>query len=635
MAHKPKHYRQQKRNQPPRKPGKTARIATLEETKKKQRELAVKIFTVLYLLVLFFSYVKIYQYIFDDKLDLGGDNANYYILGKALSGGDGYKSISMYNAPPHNHFPPGYPAIVAFVMKFFSDEITTIKTANGVMFFFTLITLFFVFRKLTRNIHLSFVLCVITMLNSIMLKHSTIMMSEIPFMLFTSLNILLFINLDFTLHPLKNKYFYPFLLTLSFVYYIRSIGIALLGGILLYLLIKKNWKYLIATLSGFILLALPWFIRGKMIGGGSYMSQLFMKNPYRPEMGNMEVFDWFTRIGKNLVRYITREIPSGTFPFITVDYDAGITVIQWVTGIIILLIAAYGLYKLPKQRILILWYLLGTLGIVLLWPDVWFGPRYIIPVIPFILLLTIYGLYGGIMFILENKYHVNNRFVTGILIPWCFLLSVPLFVPEVKNLHAFAEGVYSDAYRNFFEIAKWSRYNTPADAVFCCRKPALFYAYAQRPMALYRYTTDQEELVDDLKEKNVRYVVLEQLGYASTGRYLVPAIQRYPLKFKIIQHLQDPDTYLLEFNYNLDYLGEWKDGKKNGHGKFTWEDGRVYEGAWKDDTMTGWGVFTWPDGSRYEGQWMNNLRHGTGTFYTADGRKVETEWRYDKPAVQR
>jgi len=631
MAHKPKYYRQRQKNQPLPKPGKTARKATIEETRQKQRELAVKIFTVVYLLILFFSYVKTYQYIFDEKLDLGGDNANYFILGKALAEGHGYKSISMYNAPPHNHFPPGYPAIIAFVMKFFSDEITTIKTANGIMFFFTLIILFFVFRKLTQNIHLSFVLCIITLLNSIMLKHSTIMMSEIPYMLFTSLNILLFINLDFTIHPLKNRYFYPFLLTLSFVYYIRSLGIALLGGILLYLLIKKNWKYLIATISGFALLALPWFIRGKIIGGGSYMSQLFMKNPYRPEMGNMEMFDWFTRFGKNLMRYITREIPSGTFPFIHVDYDADITVMQWIIGIIILLIAAYGLYKLPKQRILILWYLLGTFGIVLLWPDVWFGPRYIIPVIPFILLLTVYGIYGGVLMVAERKYKLNNRLISNILIPWLFLFSIPLFLPGVKELHAFAEGVYSNTYRNFFEIAKWSRYNTPADAIFCCRKPALFYAYAQRPMTLYKYTTDKEELIDDLKEKNVRFVVLEQLGYASTGRYLVPAIQRYPLKFNIIQHLQDPDTYLLEFNYELDYIGEWKDEKKNGHGKFTWEDGRIYEGDWKDDMMTGYGTFTWPDGSRYEGQWFDNLRHGKGTFYSADGRKMETEWRFDKP----
>ncbi|KPK85452.1 MAG: hypothetical protein AMS27_07305 [Bacteroides sp. SM23_62_1] len=108
-------------------------------------------------------------------------------------------------------------------------------------------------------------------------------------------------------------------------------------------------------------------------------------------------------------------------------------------------------------------------------------------------------------------------------------------------------------------------------------------------------------------------------------------MQRYPLKFNIIQHLQDPDTYLLEFNYELDYIGEWKDEKKNGHGKFTWEDGRIYEGDWKDDMMTGYGTFTWPDGSRYEGQWFDNLRHGKGTFYSADGRKMETEWRFDKP----
>jgi hypothetical protein len=150
-------------------------------------------------------------------------------------------------------------------------------------------------------------------------------------------------------------------------------------------------------------------------------------------------------------------------------------------------------------------------------------------------------------------------------------------------------------------------------------------------MTYYKYTADAEELIEGLHQQNVRYVVLEQLGYASTGRYLVPAIQKYPLKFEVVYHVKDPDTYLLECKYDLDYSGEWKDGKKNGRGTFTWPDGRKYEGEWKDNAMTGRGVLTLPDGSRYEGQWLNNMRHGKGTFYFPDGRKIETEWRADRP----
>jgi len=30
------------------------------------------------------------------------------------------------------------------------------------------------------------------------------------------------------------------------------------------------------------------------------------------------------------------------------------------------------------------------------------------------------------------------------------------------------------------------------------------------------------------------------------------------------------------------YMGEWKDGKKHGQGKFTYTDGGWYDGSWKE-----------------------------------------------------
>jgi hypothetical protein len=51
-----------------------------------------------------------------------------------------------------------------------------------------------------------------------------------------------------------------------------------------------------------------------------------------------------------------------------------------------------------------------------------------------------------------------------------------------------------------------------------------------------------------LIDANVDYVVLEQLGYSSTARYLYPAIQKHPECFTPVMHLENPDTYLLQFD---------------------------------------------------------------------------------------
>ncbi|KAG0623167.1 hypothetical protein M758_3G153200 [Ceratodon purpureus] len=65
------------------------------------------------------------------------------------------------------------------------------------------------------------------------------------------------------------------------------------------------------------------------------------------------------------------------------------------------------------------------------------------------------------------------------------------------------------------------------------------------------------------------------------------------------------------------YEGEWKFGKKNGHGTFWIKSGkyyiRKYRGSWKDNQYGGTGCFYGFGGERYNGQWEKGKRHGLGT----------------------
>jgi len=70
--------------------------------------------TLLALLTITILFGSTYTYIFDKKLDLNGDNANYYMLGKALASGEGYVNTNSIQKTPNNHFPPGYPALSSY-----------------------------------------------------------------------------------------------------------------------------------------------------------------------------------------------------------------------------------------------------------------------------------------------------------------------------------------------------------------------------------------------------------------------------------------------------------------------------------------------------------------------------------------
>ena len=66
---------------------------------------------------------------------------------------------------------------------------------------------------------------------------------------------------------------------------------------------------------------------------------------------------------------------------------------------------------------------------------------------------------------------------------------------------------------------------------------------------------------------------------------------------------------------NGEYIGEFKNGKRDGKGKITLYDGEVYEGNWKDDMKHGAGVLTTADGKKYEGEWLEDKYIEDSKYY--------------------
>lgn len=69
-------------------------------------------------------------------------------------------------------------------------------------------------------------------------------------------------------------------------------------------------------------------------------------------------------------------------------------------------------------------------------------------------------------------------------------------------------------------------------------------------------------------------------------------------------------------------------GKKNGHGKFTWADGNIYNGEFRNNVIEGYGEYYWNNSTKtpgeskhtntkggkrvYRGKWKNGMMHGEG-----------------------
>ena len=78
------------------------------------------------------------------------------------------------------------------------------------------------------------------------------------------------------------------------------------------------------------------------------------------------------------------------------------------------------------------------------------------------------------------------------------------------------------------------------------------------------------------------------------------------------------------------YVGEWKDGKKNGQGTYIHPVGDKYVGTFKYDKKNGQGTYTFANGDKYVGGWKDDKRNGQGTFTFAHGEKHEGGWKDDE-----
>ena len=79
------------------------------------------------------------------------------------------------------------------------------------------------------------------------------------------------------------------------------------------------------------------------------------------------------------------------------------------------------------------------------------------------------------------------------------------------------------------------------------------------------------------------------------------------------------------------YEGEYKNGIREGRGKFTYADGSVLEGNFVNGQLVGKGTGTVGNGDSYEGNFINYRRHGYGKYRMANGSSFEGWFVIDNP----
>lgn len=494
------------------------------------------------------AWLMLVLYTFNSKPDLNGDNFCYYIYATSLAEGHGYCDLSSPGSPVTSNFPPGYPLLMTPV-RVITDSVIAQKWLNEVFVLVSILLLYFALLAMELPKDISFVAAVSGLFCPRLLHFSTMMMSESSFLMMSMIVFFALVQLskkeDRWWRELCSPWFYVMLAALVFTYHIRTQGIALVGAVLFVFLVRRRWASLGGTVVGFVAGCLPWMIRNRMLGlsGNRYIDSIMVANPWRPEMGQIGFGEVVSRFFDTLRMLIFNAFPSTIVPFANLNCDEPTyTWYIYLLGTLMLAILLLGAWRLGRQRWFAIGYIAATLGVISIFstPS---GNRYITSVLPFLTAFLMIGLWYGGSLLLQRKWKSRS-------LPAYVLLLLLFFSKSgLQNEHQSAQQKYPIQYQQFFNIGKAIQDKLPQNTIVCSRKPQIFYLYSQMPGVVYKYTPDARELIADLVQKGVDLVVVDALGYSSTYRYLIPAIQQYPQFFpRALMHYENTGTYLLTFD---------------------------------------------------------------------------------------
>ena len=469
--------------------------------------------------------------LFDANLSLTGDNAQFINLGRSLAEGHGLSETIEGEPVPHTKYPFGFPLLLAIIHILFPGNLIALKSLVVLLYAISIPLTYLLIRRFASP-PMALGVSALCLASPLLLDYSHQVMSEIPFLLFSLIALLLLhrAHKSDTLSALA-----PAIIAIIAAYYIRSAGIILIATGIIFFALHKKWKEAGLIAIGSFLLALPYQIRNASLGGTPYIEQLLSINPYRPEEGLLTFTALIERILANLELYSQLVIPYILLPF-SIDTDSFVGVGLFFSALIL-----YALIIGLIKRHLLIVYLTCYLGLYILWPDTWSDTRFLVPAIPILFYAILTTMDELLRLLARALKKTASR--AGTVLFFLFLLGSNIYE---TNYLAERIGWLPPNWDTYFAAAEWIKNNTGPDVKIACRKPYLMNAITNRKAAGYAWKTP-DEVIAEFEKKGINIVVIDQIGYRSTPEFLVPAVQAHENRFKIIHVARNPNTYVLKF----------------------------------------------------------------------------------------
>lgn len=509
--------------------------------------------------------------LFNPDVSVGGDDSTYlesaykYAEGKAFPTWQG----------------PFYPMFIGLTYKIFGFHIILFKFLS-VLFFSA--SVFFTYKLFAKfaNYTTATVTSLICSISLMLLNYASTTYTEPMFMFLQVLFLyllLLFGEKEASWTLLDNKIYwrkvaisYFGLAVLAYtMFQTRSLAIVIIPAVLLWLVVKKNYRPAAVFGIGAIICHAVSSIYRKVIWNvesvsfSQQLDSILLVNPYKPREGYEQFGGFCQRFFDNASLYLSKHLMK-LFGFR--DYDSR-EYNMWLGIALIVILLSVGVYIFKKSKTLfaVFCYTAMMVGVTfVMLQKLWDQERLIMIYFPLIL--------GMFLFVLTTlKLVVAKLFSLLILVTVGFQTLVKGNFDLSDNFDNGSYSSYTDDWRNYMSASKWAAENLPEGSVVLCRKPQMSWMASEgssnlKFQGVYKLQSSDPDtmrsyLLDTLKGTHVIMANLRLNPYVLDGKTITTVryslrnvTAKYPYSLKLVKQFGTKEpAYLFEFvdYHTIDY----------------------------------------------------------------------------------
>jgi 4-amino-4-deoxy-L-arabinose transferase-like glycosyltransferase len=464
----------------------------------------------------------------------GGDNAGYIALAHGLLTRGAYVEVFDPEGLPHTKYPPVFPGLLALLIAAGARTWAALKLSAAIPTVASAV-LTYLWARPRLGLPGAFAAAVLFSVSAGVVYYSRWILSDPLFLSFTLLA-LWAADQASRASPdgpddrpaVRARWLGLAVAATGLAFFTRSAGLPLVLALITWLAWERRWRGLLV--SGVVLGVplLAWMVRGRGEGVAQYGSEFWLVDPYNPGLGTVGWMGLLARAADNFVTYALQHVPTGVVGGVG---GAG----QAVLGVALTTTALVGWALRVRARpgvAEIFFPLYG--GLIILWPAVWGGDRFALPLLP---LIFVYG--AGAFSALGGRLAPPLRALApGLAFAALFVTAGVDWAGQVPEKRLCADavrasgpwGCYPRSVAYFMAAATWSSSALPEGAPVLTRKPRLFYIESGHPSRAFAFSDDPDTQLALADRLGARYVLIDRWD-GLAARYVGGAVRKRPDAF--------------------------------------------------------------------------------------------------------